>query len=88
MQNCQQDLVCKAFREAGKDLFPKFSLVFAACLLKSNVMEQVQSLKNNKIMAACIGESANIDLKLAAGTTEFRLFSLIFGKDLVPISSA
>ena len=91
MQNCQQDSdqilpgVCKGFREAGKDSFPKFPLVFAACPFKSNMMEQVQSLRNNKITAACIGESADIDLK---GTTKFRLFSLLFGKDLVPISSA
>ena len=46
MQNCQQDSdqilpgVCKAFREeTGKDLFPKFLLVFAACPFKSNIME-------------------------------------------------
>ena len=84
MQNCQQDSdqilpgVCKAFREAGNDSFPKFPLVFAACPLKSNMMEEVQSLRNNKITAACIGESADIDRKLAAGTTEFRLLSLIF----------
>ena len=66
--------VCKALREAGKDSFPKFPLVFAACPLKSNMMEQVQSLRNNKITAACIGESADIDRKLGTGTTEFRLF--------------
>ena len=90
MQKCQQDSdqilrgVCKALREAGKDSFPK-SLVFVACPLKSNMMEQVQSLRNNRITAACIGESADIDRKLATGTTEF---SLIFGKDLAPISSA
>ena len=85
IQNCQQDSdqilpgICKALREAGKDLFPKFPLVFVACPLKSNMMEQAQSLRNNKIMAACIGESADINRKLATGTTEFRLFSLIFG---------
>ena len=79
--------VCKAFRAAGKDSFPKFPLVCAACPLKANMMEQVQSLRNNKITAVCIGESADIDRKLATGTTEFRLFSLIFGKDLAPISS-
>ena len=73
--------------QACKDSFPKFHLVFAACLLKSNMMDQVQSLRNDKIMAACIGESADIDRKLATGTTEFRLLSLIFGKDLAPISS-
>ena len=67
MQNCQQDSdqilpgVCKALREAKKDSFPKFPLVFAACPLKSNMMEQVQSLRNNKITTACIGESADID---------------------------
>ena len=39
MQNCQQDSdqilpgVCKALRESGKDSFPKFPLVFAACPL-------------------------------------------------------
>ena len=47
------------------------------------MMGQVQSLRNNKITAACIGESADIDRKLATGTTEF-----VFGKDLAPISSA
>ena len=57
--------------------------MFAACPLKFNVMEQVQSLRNNKITAACIGESADIDRNLATGTTEF-----IFGKDLASISSA
>ena len=57
--------------------------MFAACPSKSNMMEQVQSLRNNKITAACIGESADIDRKLGTGTTEF-----IFGKDLAPISSA
>ena len=54
--------------------FPKFPLVFATCPLKSNMMEQVQSLRNNKITAACTGESVDIDRKLATGTTEFRLF--------------
>ena len=72
---CQQDLdqilpgVCKALRDAGKDSFPKFPVVFAACPLKSNMMEQVQSLRNNKITAVCIGESADIDRKLATRTT-------------------
>ena len=67
LQNCQQDSdqilpgICKALREAGKDLFPKFPWVFAECPLKSNMMEQVQSLRNNKITAACIDESADID---------------------------
>ena len=88
MQNCQQDSdqslpgVCKAFREAGKDSFPKFPFVCAACPLKSNMMEQVQSLRNNKIMAVCIGESADIDRKLATGTTAFRLCSLSYQSKL------
>ena len=70
MQNCQQDSdqilpgVCKALRESSKDSFPKFHLVFAACPLKSNMMEQVQSFRNNKITVACIGESADIDRNL------------------------
>ena len=77
MQNCQQDSdqilpgVCKALRDAKIR-----SQNFLWCL-------SVQSLRNNKITAACIGESADIDRKIATGTTEF-----IFGKDLAPISSA
>ena len=67
LQNCQQDSdkilpgVCKALKE--------LKISFGV----SNMMEQVQSLRNNKITAACIGGSADIDRKLASGTAEFRL---------------
>ena len=58
---------------------------FGVCHMSVKVQYDGTSpvFENNKITAACIGESADIDRNLATGTTEF-----IFGKDLAPISSA